>query len=101
MLFFSAFMCEFCDVSYKYKGDLNKHLRIHIEGGKIHKCPVESCGLSFYYPEELEQHEIEHYKMDKEKNKEESAISFALDETLSPSVTLKSAFVHDNVQLWH
>lgn len=123
---FSAHSCQYCDVSYKYKGDLNKHLRLHIEDGKIHQCTI--CDSRFYYVEELEQHSIDHYKEDKAKRAEADAqaaetsttmVEIKLEEgqvqeqqngksvkeivnnAMSPSVLLQPAFVHDNLQLWN
>ena len=114
---------------------MNKHLRSHMEDGKIHQCT--SCDLRFYYPEELEQHTIDHYKEDKAKRAEAEAadkskatvegkseqeraqeqengkereengksvtknVDNISNNTLSPSVFLQPAFVHDNLQLWN
>lgn len=51
--------CDFCGQSYKYKGDLNKHLRSHL-GEKIYKC--DECDKRFKFPNELRKHSFEHYK---------------------------------------
>lgn len=79
---------------------MNKHLRIHSDGGKIYQCTM--CELSFYYREELEEHKFEHYKKDKtnEKEKMEKTNDHISNNTLSPVVILKPTFVHDNVQIW-
>lgn len=61
---FSAFKCRFCEQSYKYSGDLNKHLKTHL-GDKIHECP--KCPMRFQYPMELQKHSFEHYKEEKQK----------------------------------
>lgn len=74
LFLFLAFKCRFCDAAYKYKGDLNKHLRGHLDG-KIHEC--DKCSLSFYYPQELQNHQQEHY-IEEKKSIEQ------------PSITLKS-----------
>lgn len=60
MIFFVEFHCRFCDQSYKYSGDLQKHLRTHFEDGKIYECP--ECKMRFKYSAELEKHSLEHYK---------------------------------------
>lgn len=66
------------------------------------------CPSRFYYPQELDDHIFDHYKKDKmneeekngeEKEKEKSSECNSND-TLSPSVMLRPAFVHENVQLW-
>lgn len=49
-----------CDQSFKYNGDLNKHLRTHFDDGKIYKC--SECELRFKYLTELEKHSYEHCK---------------------------------------
>lgn len=61
---FAAFICEYCHRKYTYKGDLNKHLQIHL-GNNIYRC--KSCEKGFRLYEELRQHSFEHYKEDREK----------------------------------
>lgn len=63
---FTEFHCDFCDNSYKYKGDLDKHLRTHL-GSKIYEC--KTCHMQFQYALELQRHSFVHYKEEKEKNK--------------------------------
>lgn len=61
---FAEFHCRFCSQSYKYNGDLNKHLKTHL-GDKIHEC--DKCPERFQYPMDLQKHRFEHYKEEKEK----------------------------------
>lgn len=63
LTFVLEFVCQFCGTSYKYSGDLNKHLKIHL-GDKIYECP--KCDLKFQYQLELRKHSFEHYKEEKE-----------------------------------
>lgn len=56
-----AHSCRFCGTTYKYSGDLNKHLKTHL--GNIHEC--KKCLKRFQYPRELQKHEFEHYKEEK------------------------------------
>lgn len=60
-----AHQCEYCSQRYRYSGDLNKHLRLHL-GENIYKCP--DCPKDFRLPQELRQHSYEHYKEQKAKN---------------------------------
>lgn len=62
-LYFSVFKCPHCPQTYKYNGDLSKHLRTHL-GDEIHEC--KKCLKRFKYPIELRKHEFEHYKEEKE-----------------------------------
>lgn len=55
---FVGFECEICQQAYKYKGDLSKHMRLHL-GDDMYKCP--SCPKRFRIPYELERHKYEHY----------------------------------------
>lgn len=64
VFYFTAFNCDHCDQKYAYRGDLNKHLKIHV-GNNIYTC--EQCGMGFRLPTEFRRHKFEHYKKDKEK----------------------------------
>lgn len=55
----TGLQCEFCDQSYKYRGDLNRHLRSHL-GGKIYKC--DQCDERFKFKFDLQKHSYQHYK---------------------------------------
>lgn len=57
----SDFLCTFCGSSYKYSGDLNKHLKIHL-GDKIYECKEEGCSERFRLPIELTKHSFKHYE---------------------------------------
>lgn len=68
LCFFLEHSCQHCEASgqprsFKYKGDLIKHLRSHTEDGKIYAC--EKCPERFLYRNELQQHEYVHYKEEK------------------------------------
>lgn len=65
------FECEFCPGRYfKYKGDLRKHLQIHV-GDNVYKCDV--CGEGFRYQTDLRRHSYKHYKEDKGKEDKNSS----------------------------
>lgn len=66
---FSAFECTFCDRKYAYKGDLNKHLQIHV-GNNIYTC--EQCGMGFSKYLDHRNHTFEHYKQNRLKLGENS-----------------------------
>lgn len=53
-----GFGCEFCEQSYKYKGDLSRHLRQHL-GDNKYACT--SCPKRFRLKYDLERHAFEHY----------------------------------------
>lgn len=58
----TAYECEFCpDRRYAYKGDLTKHMLVHV-GNNIYKCGV--CGKGFRYFKDLTRHSFVHYKPD-------------------------------------
>lgn len=84
---FSAFECEFCDRKYAHKGDLTKHLQIHV-GNNIYTC--EQCGMGFRLHLELRNHTYEHYKQDKQKSGEPNE---ATTSNLIWKITLKPWFV--------
>lgn len=55
--FFSEYGCEYCDKVYKYRGDLNKHLKTHL-GDLLYKCDL--CPKQFRYSYELKEHSYMH-----------------------------------------
>lgn len=65
VFFFVAFECKYCHKFYKYKGDLTKHLQIHV-GDNIYTCDV--CGQGFRYHDDFKHHSFVHYKEDRDKN---------------------------------
>lgn len=56
---FPVNQCPYCDKTYKYIGDLNKHLREHL-GENIYKC--KECPAEFKRPLDLRKHSFDHYK---------------------------------------
>lgn len=65
-ILFLDYHCDYCEKSYRYIGDRNKHLRIHL-GEKIYKCP--DCPKKFKYHTELQKHSFKHYKEQNKTNK--------------------------------
>lgn len=59
-----------CHNSYRYKGDLIKHMKTHL-GDDIYRCDV--CGQGFQYHADLKLHTFEHYKKDKSKREADGA----------------------------
>lgn len=58
-----AFICEICpDKKYKYKGDLNKHMRTHL-GENMYQCNL--CDENFRLDWQLKRHSFVHYKKEK------------------------------------
>lgn len=57
--FFAEFECTHCSKAYKHRGDLNKHLRVHL-GEKLYKCL--KCPEAFRLPWQLEKHSFIHYE---------------------------------------
>lgn len=51
--FISEFGCEYCEKVYKYRGDLNKHLKTHV-GDMLYKCDL--CHKQFRFMLELKEH---------------------------------------------
>lgn len=59
LIILTAFNCDYCPQTYKYKSDLIKHLRTHL-GEEVYKC--EECPRRFKFSIELRKHSYEHYK---------------------------------------
>lgn len=51
-------LCNYCDKSYRHRGDLNKHLRTHL-GDLMYAC--DQCPMRFRLPRELQMHTYDHY----------------------------------------
>lgn len=55
--FETAFECEMCQKRYRFRGDLTKHMQIHV-GANIYTCDV--CEEGFRYHAEFKRHSFSH-----------------------------------------
>ncbi|PRD24668.1 UNVERIFIED_CONTAM: zinc finger protein 14-like protein [Trichonephila clavipes] len=57
---FKPFECKHCGKCFRFKGDMQRHTRIHT-GEKPFKCDI--CQKSFRQSSHLNQHKLVHYRV--------------------------------------